>query len=71
MLEGVVESVSLTSNEDMYVVEVSLSQALETNYGKQILFKHQMQGNAEIITKDIRLLERLFSPFKYLLCKFE
>jgi HlyD family secretion protein len=71
MLEGVVESISFTTNEDMYIVEVVLPTELVTNYGEKLVFKHQMQGNAEIVTKDIRLLERLFSPLRYLFEKMD
>lgn len=71
MLEGIIKNISLTANEDNYMVEVSLPDELITNYGEKIVFKHQMQGNVEIVTKDIRLLERLFSPLRYLFGKVE
>jgi len=71
MLTGTVESISSTINENTYMVEVSLPDKLETNYGEKVVFKHKMQGNAEIITKDIRLLHRLLSPLRYLFNKVE
>lgn len=69
MIKGKVESISLTTNENKYIVEVALPELLKTNYGEKILFKHKMQGSVEIITKDMRLLYRLLSPLKYLLDK--
>jgi HlyD family secretion protein len=33
-----------------------------TNYKKELPFNQEMQGTAEIITKDRRLIERLVEP---------
>ena len=35
-----------------------------TSYKKEIPFKHEMNGTAEIITEDLRLIERFFQQFK-------
>ena len=37
------------------------------NYNKEIDFKQEMRGTAEIITEDLRLFERFFYQFKQLL----
>ena len=50
-------------------VEVEFPDGLKTNYGKQLEFSQEMQGTAEIITEDVRLLERFFNPIKSLLKK--
>lgn len=35
-----------------------------STYGKQLKFSQQMTGTAEILTDDVRLLERFFNPLK-------
>jgi len=48
-------------------VEVSFPEGLTTNYGNTLPFTQEMQGTAEIITEDIRLLERFFQPIQALI----
>ncbi len=60
-LNGTVKSISLIQNKDgFYLVDVSLPKELITSYNKKILFKQEMIGVAEIITEDLRLIERFF-----------
>lgn len=47
-----------------YKALVNLPKGLENTLKKDIQFKHSMQGKAEIITKDIRLIERFFLEFR-------
>ncbi|MDR2510912.1 MAG: HlyD family secretion protein [Bacteroidales bacterium] len=47
-----------------YVLEVELPENLQTTYHKTLTFKQQMSGQAEIITEDLRLIERFFNPIK-------
>ena len=69
-LEGVVQNISGTPNSDgKYVVEIRFPQGLTTNYNKKLPITRQMEGSAEIITEDIRLIERFFNPIKRLLKK--
>jgi len=37
---------------------------LTTSYKKQIVFQQEMSGTADIVTKDLRLLERLLYQFR-------
>lgn len=70
MLKGKVHNISLTPDKDgYYLVDVSLPEDLITSYNKKIDFKQEMRGTAEIITEDLRLLERFFYQFKELLNK--
>jgi len=70
-LEGRVEHISDTPDPDgMYVVEIRFPKGLVTNYGVQLPISRQMQGNAEIITEDIRLIVRFFNPIKKILKKY-
>ncbi len=65
-LEGKIVNISMVpvSNENgsYYTAEIELSNELMTNYKKQLPFNQEMQGVAEIITKDRRLIERLVEP---------
>jgi multidrug resistance efflux pump len=63
---GIVKAISLVPADDTYIVEVDLPDGLLTNYGKQLSYKPEMQGTAEIITEDLRLIERLVMPLRYL-----
>lgn len=61
VLEGKVEHISALPNKDgFYLIDVSLPQELVTSYGKKINFKQEMTGTANIITEDLRLIERFF-----------
>lgn len=69
-LEGRVERISDTpSAEGNYVVEIHLPKGLVTNSGVQLPSNRRMQGSADIIIDDIRLLVRLFPPLKSILLK--
>ena len=35
-----------------------------TNYEREIKFKQEMKGTAEIVTEDLRLIERFFYQIK-------
>ncbi len=65
MLTGIVKSISLTPDADgLYLIDVSLKKDLVTTYNKKIEFKQEMVGTANIITEDLRLLERFFYQIK-------
>ncbi|PHS67150.1 MAG: HlyD family secretion protein [Flavobacterium sp.] len=60
-LQGKIKSISQIPNpEGFYLVNVSLPTKLITSYDKEIPFKQEMKGAAEIITEDLRLMERFF-----------
>jgi multidrug resistance efflux pump len=66
MVRGQIESISLVPADNIYSVEVSLPDSLRTNYGNLIPFQQEMQGAAEIITEDARLIERITNPLRNL-----
>jgi multidrug resistance efflux pump len=60
-LKGKVKSISAISDKDKnYLIDVMLPNNLNTSYNKKLVFKQEMQGNAEIVTEDLRLIERFF-----------
>jgi multidrug resistance efflux pump len=67
IVTGIIKSKSLVAADNFYSLEVELPNKLRTSYGKDLEFSQEMQGTAEIITEDIRLLERIFKPIKSLL----
>ena len=65
MLTGIIENISLTPNSDgFYLIDVHLPDSLITTYDKHIKFKQEMRGVAEIVTEDLRLIERFFYQMK-------
>ncbi|MDD2382188.1 MAG: HlyD family efflux transporter periplasmic adaptor subunit [Mariniphaga sp.] len=66
IVPGEVANISMVPvvNEDgaFYTAEIKLSEKLNTNYNRELPFSQEMQGVAEIVTKDKRLIERLVEP---------
>lgn len=63
---GKVKAVSPVSRENVLLIDVELTNGLRTNYNKKLAFRQQMGGAAEIVTEDLRLIERFFDQFKYI-----
>lgn len=59
-LQGKVRTISSLPKQGHYHVTINFPEGLTTQYGKEIPFAQQLQGQAEIITEDQRLLERFF-----------
>lgn len=70
-VKGVVCNISLVAtevnNQSNYMIEISLPNGLYTTYKKELPFVPEMEGEAQIITKDISLLERFLMPLKKVL----
>lgn len=64
IVNGVVSSLSLVPDENNYRVEIALPQGLTTNYKRTLPVSQQMKASAEIVTEDLRLIERFFLPVK-------
>jgi multidrug resistance efflux pump len=69
MVRGKIKTKSLVPSGDAYVIEIDLPDGLKTLYNRQLEFTQNMQGTAEIITEDMRLLQKIVNPFRYLLSK--
>jgi len=67
IVRGEVKNISLVPVDDFYTVEISLPDGSVTTYKKMLPFSQEMTANAEIITEDLRLLERIFLPIKRLI----
>ena len=68
-VRGVVKSKSQVPFGDIYIIEIDLPYGLTSSYGENLVFTPMMQGTAEIMTKDIRLLQKIVNPFRYLAAK--
>jgi HlyD family secretion protein len=64
MVRGIVNTISLVPEDNLYTVEVRLPDGLKTYYDRDIPFNQEMLGRAEIITEERRLIERIFSPIR-------
>ncbi|MFZ5941707.1 MAG: HlyD family secretion protein [Bacteroidota bacterium] len=69
MVEGVVQNVSKVPDDNNYTVEISLPEGLKTFYGIDIAFSQNMQGEAEIMTDNMRLLQRIFNPVRNMVAR--
>lgn len=68
IVEGRVQNISLTPDDKgNYYVDVILPKGLKTSYNKRLPFDKELKGNAEIVTKDLRLIERFFYQIRQLL----
>lgn len=65
MLRGEINNISLVPEKDVgYIAEIVLTGGMKSSYREQLSFIQEMDGVAEIITKEGRLLSRLINPFK-------
>ncbi len=71
LLRGKISSISVMPGEDKYWVTIELPDQLLTNQNKTLTFKQQLSGSTEIITEDLRLLERFFYQFRKLIKRSE
>ncbi|MGA2406206.1 MAG: hypothetical protein ABSF81_05585 [Bacteroidales bacterium] len=69
IVRGIVKSKSLVPAGDAYVIDIELPEGLKTLYGIKLDFTQNMQGTAEIVTEDTRLLQKIVNPFRYLISK--
>jgi multidrug resistance efflux pump len=75
-VDGRVERISLLPNEGQggrdgdrgpaHLIEVSLPAGLRTSHGRVLDFRQEMRGSADIVTDELRVLERVFDQFRQL-----
>jgi len=65
VLEGELSNISKTPDSDgNLILEIELPKQLTTSFGIKLEFQQEMIGIVEIITEDLRLLERLLYQFR-------
>jgi len=67
MVSGTVKSISPVSRKGKYLIYIELPNKLKTSYGKNLQFKQNMEGEAEIITDKLRLIERILGQLRHIL----
>jgi len=68
IIEGKVQNISsIPDDKGNYYVDVVLPNGLKTSYNKTLKFDKELRGNAEIVTQDLRLIERFFYQIRKLL----
>lgn len=64
MLQGKIESISQVPDKENYTVAISLPQGMNSTPQQTAWLRPYLQGETEIITEDLRLLERVFYQFR-------
>ncbi len=65
IIKGKIQAISLTPDKvGNLLINVLLPNGLQTSYKKQIVFQQEMSGTADIVTEDLRLIERLLYQFR-------
>jgi len=60
ILKAAVKQISLVPEGSAYHIDLVLTNSLITTYNKEIIFQQEMEGTADIITEDKRILQRIF-----------
>lgn len=76
-IKGLVKNISLVSNvqensldrKESYLLTVTIPDGLITNYGYKLDFKYEIKGTADVVTRDRRLIQRMFDSVRYLVNK--
>ena len=68
-LSGRVKNISKMPQNETYAIEVSLPNNLTTSYHKQLEYKEEMQGLANIITEELSVFDRVFYQLRKILKK--
>ena len=68
-LVGEIENISQIAGKEGYFVQVKLTKGLTSTYKKELAYTPDMMGVAEIITEDLRLIDRIFNKFRKVLDK--
>lgn len=64
VLRGRISSVSQVPGEGGFSADIELTEGMTSTYREKIRFIHEMDGTADIITKDIRLINKFVSPIR-------
>jgi len=67
-LIGEITNISISPDDEFnYLVYANLPMGTSTSYHREIPFTQELLGNAEIITEELSVAERLFFKFRSLL----
>ncbi len=63
-ISGIVNNIFWNKSAEKYIIDINLPQGLKTTYGVNVNPNSNLNGTAEIIIKDRRLIERFFEISK-------
>ena len=66
MLTGEVSNISLVPEKEGYFIEIRLNEGMISSYSEQLKLVQEMDGTAEIITDEMRMIYRFINPLKML-----
>lgn len=66
-IRGKVRSVPPIPEQDGYIIEIDFPEGLMSSYGIPVSYVYKMRGTADIVTKDMRLIEQFIQPLKAVL----
>lgn len=66
MLKGRISALASVPEKEGYAAEVIFPDGMVSSYKKQFILIQQMDGTGEVITRDMRLIERFIQPIKAL-----
>lgn len=65
IIKGKVKLISLVPDADSnLLIDIELPNGLKTSYNKEINFQQEMSGTADVVTEDLRLIERILYQFR-------
>lgn len=68
IIKGEIKSIALLQDNDKkYYIEVRLPEGLKTSYRKTIHFDKELSGNADIVTEELTLAQRILHQLRSLL----
>ena len=64
VLKGRIYSLSQVPGDGGFTADIELTEGMTSTYREKIKFIHQMDGSADIITRDVRLINKFINPLK-------
>ncbi|MGB3974784.1 MAG: HlyD family secretion protein [bacterium] len=66
VIKGVVDTISYSGKDAVYIVTVYLPEGLVTSYGKEIIYTKGLTGVGNIVINETTMLTRIVQPIKEL-----
>jgi len=66
LLKGVITTISPVPQGGHYAAEVALPSGMVTTFGRGLIYQQEMQGQAEIVVENLRVIDRIFYQFRRL-----
>ncbi|MCC7575964.1 MAG: hypothetical protein KK926_03890, partial [Methanomethylovorans sp.] len=67
VLKGRIYLVSQVPGEEGFIADIELTEGMTSTYREKIRFIHEMDGTADIITGNSRLIYRFIKPIRSLI----